>query len=101
MSLYSSLAQGSCYSTLAQGKRAGPITQRSLDRNQLMRVWNFTSLFVRDSIVASIPACHPRQFAGDPGSIPGRGVFIACEGRTWALSSPPGSTPGSRRVRPY
>ena len=26
---------------------------------------------VRDSIVVSIPACH----AGDPGSIPGRGVF--------------------------
>jgi hypothetical protein len=27
---------------------------------------------VLDSIVASIPACH----AGDPGSIPGRGVFM-------------------------
>ena len=31
------------------------------------------SLFsVLDSIVVSIPACH----AGDPGSIPGRGVFL-------------------------
>ena len=27
---------------------------------------------IRDSIVVSIPACH----AGDPGSIPGRGVFF-------------------------
>ena len=27
----------------------------------------------RDSIVVSIPACH----AGDPGSIPGRGVFLS------------------------
>ena len=63
---------------MAQRKRAGPITQRSLDRNQLMRV--DLHLFVRDSIVASIPACHPRQFAGDPGSIPGRGVFIHARG---------------------
>ena len=28
---------------------------------------------IRDSIVVSIPACH----AGDPGSIPGRGVFYS------------------------
>ena len=28
---------------------------------------------IRGSIVASIPACH----AGDPGSIPGRGDFLA------------------------
>ncbi len=28
---------------------------------------------IRDSIVASIPACH----AGDRGSIPRRGVFLA------------------------
>jgi hypothetical protein len=28
---------------------------------------------VRDSIVASIPACH----AGDPGSIPGRGALFS------------------------
>lgn len=27
---------------------------------------------IRDSIVVSIPACH----AGDPGSIPGHGVFF-------------------------
>ena len=30
---------------------------------------------IRGSIVASIPACH----AGDPGSIPGRGVFMSEE----------------------
>ena len=32
---------------------------------------------IRDSIVVSISACH----AEDPGSIPGRGVCCACEGR--------------------
>ena len=31
-----------------------------------------STLQILDSIVASIPACH----AGDPGSIPGRGVLI-------------------------
>ena len=29
---------------------------------------------IQGSIVVSIPACH----AGDPGSIPGLGVFIKC-----------------------
>ena len=33
---------------------------------------SFSSGEIRDSIVVSIPACH----AGDPGSIPGRGVFL-------------------------
>ena len=36
---------------------------------------NFHS--IRDSIVASIPACHHWQSAGDPGSIPGRGASIS------------------------
>lgn len=32
----------------------------------------FIKMEILDSIVASIPACH----AGDPGSIPGRGVLL-------------------------
>ena len=33
---------------------------------------------IRCSIVASIPACH----AGDPGSIPGGGVFVSFDSST-------------------
>ena len=43
---------------------------------QTLRRSNGTHLFLfdsfLDSIVVSIPACH----AGDPGSIPGRGVYF-------------------------
>ena len=77
-------------SRVAQRKRAGPITQRSVDRNHPLLHTNFhlfiiysvknviwSSTFIHssvlDSIVVSIPACH----AGDQGSIPCRGdLFI-------------------------
>ena len=32
----------------------------------------FLNMYILGSIVVSIPACH----AGDPGSIPGRGVLL-------------------------
>ena len=58
---------------------------------------NFHS--IRDSIVASIPACHHWQSAGDPGSIPGRGAlhhsFPQERAHAGAL---PGSNPGLCRV---
>ena len=73
-------------SRVAQRKRAGPITQRSVDRNHpllhtnfhlriiysaehLLSSFTFVHSPVLDSIVVSIPACH----AGDQGSIPCRG----------------------------
>ena len=33
----------------------------------------FLNMYILGSIVVSIPACH----AGDPGSIPGRGVLLS------------------------
>ena len=46
----------------------------------------FVVLQILDSIVVSIPACH----AGDPGSIPGRGVLFF-----FALSHTPFITPST------
>ena len=40
-----------------------------------------SSTSVLGSIVVSIPACH----AGDPGSIPGRGVNILCSATKYIL----------------
>jgi hypothetical protein len=60
-------------SILAQGKRVGPITQRSFDRNEQM-------LIIPNSLVVMIPASHSTplipvaKYAGSPGSIPGLGT---------------------------
>ena len=50
---------------------SGPYVQVGSIRIQLSMIKNENNTAFRDSIVVSIPACH----AGDPGSIPGRGIL--------------------------
>ena len=54
-------------------RRAGALGRGTLDIAEIsLYLQNHQ---IRGSIVVSIPACH----AGDPGSIPGRGVLFAAQ----------------------
>ena len=54
-------------------------TARGMEGEEGMLFWRLSLVVVcifRGSIVVSISACH----AEDPGSIPGRGVYLWCDG---------------------